>query len=236
MSDKSKYYYLKLKDNYFDQDSIKVIESLENGHIYSLIILKLYLKSCKYDGQLRMNHNIPYSSNREELSILANVINHDIDHLEKAIQCALKFGLITIIDQDELWMTEIQNFIGKSSTEADRIREYRKKFDTTTDVQKYDESTPERERELEKEIKKEVKQKKRFTPPTNKEVNQYIKEKFPDANFSADKFIAHYESNGWMVGKNKMKDWKAAVKKWYYNELDKKKEVEKKYPKMQEIK
>ena len=97
MSDNKKYYYLKLKDTYFDQDSIKIIESLPNGHLYSLIILKLYLKSCKYDGHLKMNHYIPYSNSREDIEILSNVIGHDIDHVEKAIAAAIKFNLITIM-------------------------------------------------------------------------------------------------------------------------------------------
>lgn len=74
------------------------------------------------------------------------------------------------------------------------------------------------------EENREIKPKKRFAPPTNEEVTQYIKEKYPDANFSADKFIAHYDSNGWMVGKNKMKDWKAAVRTWYHNDIDNKKD------------
>ena len=54
---------------------------------------------------------------------------------------------------------------------------------------------------------------KRFTPPTAKQVKEYASEKgCPD--FPADRFVDFYESKGWMVGKNKMKDWKAAVRTW----------------------
>ena len=53
---------------------------------------------------------------------------------------------------------------------------------------------------------------KRFTPPCVSEVRDYIQEK--GYNLSADAFIDHYTSNGWMVGRNKMKDWKAAVRNW----------------------
>ena len=208
MSDNKKYYYLKLKDNYFDQDSIKVIEALPNGHIYSLIILKLYVKSCKYGGELKMNHHIPYSTSREDLEILANVINHDLDHLEKAIKCALKFGLISVVDQNQLWMTEIQNFIGHSSTEADRIREYRKKISSTNDVQMYDKSTP--EREIEKEIKKEREIKK---PPTLKEIQDYIKIK--NYNVDAKQFYDYFTTGNWIDSKgNKVKNWKQKIITW----------------------
>lgn len=55
---------------------------------------------------------------------------------------------------------------------------------------------------------------KRFCPPTLEEVKIYVEEK-GYAFFDADRFIDFYTSKGWMVGKNKMKDWQAAVRNWY---------------------
>lgn len=52
----------------------------------------------------------------------------------------------------------------------------------------------------------------RFTPPTIEEVTEYCEERNNGVN--AQKFIDFYESKGWMVGKNKMKDWKACVRTW----------------------
>ena len=154
MADNEKYYYIKLKDSYFDQDNIKVLESMKNGHIYSLIIIKLYLKASKTDGQLMMTQRIPYDPNN--VNILANVIGHDVDHVKEAIRLGIDLDLIKVIEGREIWMTEIQNMIGQSSTEADRIRSYRKKLDEkllpeSTDVQMYDKSTPEIEKEIERE-------------------------------------------------------------------------------------
>lgn len=54
---------------------------------------------------------------------------------------------------------------------------------------------------------------KRFTPPTIEEVKAYVSEK-GYAFFDAERFIDFYTSKGWMVGKNKMKDWQAAVRNW----------------------
>lgn len=51
-----------------------------------------------------------------------------------------------------------------------------------------------------------------FVKPTIEEVSSYVAEK--GYHFDAEKFHSHYESNGWMVGKNKMKDWKAACRTW----------------------
>jgi hypothetical protein len=57
---------------------------------------------------------------------------------------------------------------------------------------------------------------KKFTPPTIEEVKNYIEEK--GYNIDAERFIYYYESNGWKVGKNKMKDWKAAIVTWSKND------------------
>lgn len=56
----------------------------------------------------------------------------------------------------------------------------------------------------------------RFIPPTLQEVEAYIQEK--GYNFTAEAFFDYYTSNGWMVGRNKMKDWKASVRNWKRNE------------------
>lgn len=53
---------------------------------------------------------------------------------------------------------------------------------------------------------------KRFIPPSVEEVEQYCIER--SNNIDAQSFIDFYESKGWMIGKNKMKDWKAAVRTW----------------------
>ena len=58
----------------------------------------------------------------------------------------------------------------------------------------------------------------RFTPPTRDEVAAYIAEK--GYRVDPDRWMAYYESNGWKVGKNPMKDWRAAVRTWATNGVD----------------
>ena len=53
---------------------------------------------------------------------------------------------------------------------------------------------------------------KRFVSPSLEEIRAYVSEK--GYNISAEAFYNHYEANGWMVGRNKMKSWKAAVAQW----------------------
>lgn len=62
--------------------------------------------------------------------------------------------------------------------------------------------------------------------PTLEELQAYIKEK--GYSFDAESFIAYYDSNGWMIGKQKMKNWKAACVTWQRNGYGKKKVEEKK--------
>lgn len=58
-----------------------------------------------------------------------------------------------------------------------------------------------------------------FIPPTVEQVREYICEK--GYSVDAERFVDYYTSNGWMVGKNKMKDWKAAVRTWSKGEVQK---------------
>ena len=59
---------------------------------------------------------------------------------------------------------------------------------------------------------------KRFSPPTLQEVSYYCQERKNSVN--PEKWISHYQSNGWKVGKNQMKDWKAAVRTWEGNSFN----------------
>ena len=65
----------------------------------------------------------------------------------------------------------------------------------------------------------------RFSPPTVDAVAEYVREKGYHVN--ADRFVAFYQQKGWMVGKNHMKDWKAAVRTWHYRDNPKPPEEQK---------
>lgn len=56
----------------------------------------------------------------------------------------------------------------------------------------------------------------RFSPPTVEAVAEYVRKKGYHVN--AESFVAFYQQKGWLVGKNPMKDWKAAVRTWHYRD------------------
>jgi predicted phage replisome organizer len=111
MADNKKYYYLKLKDNFFDSDSMIVLESMPDGYLYSNILLKLYLRSLKNEGKLMFNDRIPYNS-----TILAQVVRHNVGVVEKALKIFKELDLIEIMDNGAIYILDIQNFIGHSSS------------------------------------------------------------------------------------------------------------------------
>lgn len=71
--------------------------------------------------------------------------------------------------------------------------------------------------ELEEKTKKPAKDK-RFKPPTAEEVRAYCEER--QNSVDADRFVDFYASKGWMVGSNRMKDWRAAVRTWERKDSD----------------
>ena len=143
MADNKKYYYMRLKENFFDSSEISLLESMPDGYLYSNILLKLYLRSLRGEGRLAIN-NIPYSP-----EMIATVTHHPVETVKKALDIFQKLGLIEILDSGVIYMLNIQEFIGESSTEADRIRAYRQRIAQEKDVQMYDKRTPEIEIETE---------------------------------------------------------------------------------------
>lgn len=125
MADNKKYYYLKLKEDFFDADEIKVLEALPDGFMYSNLLLKLYLTSLKTDGKLMLNKLIPYNS-----AMLSAITRLPVGVVEKGISILQEMNLIEVLDNGTIYMTDIQNYIGKSSTEGDRKREYRRQIES----------------------------------------------------------------------------------------------------------
>lgn len=228
MSDNKKYYYLRLKDNFFDSDELKILESMKDGYLYSNILLKLYLRSLKNDGKLVVNDRIPYNA-----EMLASVTGHQVGTIKQALSMFKELGLIEILENGAIYMLDIQNFIGKGSTEADRQRLYdrriseerkQKKLTQSRNLEEIlEKSTPEIELEKDIKIEKEIHssakstttKRKRFEKPTLSEIKAYCIER--NNNVDAQHFFDYYESNGWKVGKNSMKNWQAAVRTWEKN-------------------
>ena len=153
MADNRKYYYLKLKENFFDSDSIVLLEDMKDGILYSNILLKLYLKSLKNGGKLQLDEHIPYTA-----QMIATLTRHQIGTVERALEIFRQLGLVEQLDSGTFYMTDIELMIGQSSTEAERKRAARLENKAllpprTKGGHLSDIRPPEIEIELEKEIK-----------------------------------------------------------------------------------
>ncbi len=233
MSKNKKFFWLKLKEDFFENDEIKILESLPNGMAYSNFYLKLLCKSIKNNGVLRLRNVIPYT-----VDMLASMTNTNIDIARGAIEKLIALNMIEVLDDGALYMLDIENMIGSETDSARRMREARakiinleekdKKSLTLCENVRKSDTEIELEIELEKdiEIDKEKKIKKEkstvkakaFTIPAIDEIKEYCKER--KNNVDAEKFFDYYESKGWLVGKTKMKNWQAAIRNWEKNNFD----------------
>ena len=115
MSDNRKYYYMRFKESFFDSDEIILLESMPDGYIYVNILLKLYLKSLKYNGRLMLREYIPYNS-----QMIASITRHQVGTVEKALDIFKELGFIEVLDNGAIYMLDIELFIGQGSTEGER--------------------------------------------------------------------------------------------------------------------
>ncbi|NSQ64120.1 phage replisome organizer N-terminal domain-containing protein [Enterococcus faecalis] len=164
MSDKQKkrYYWLKLKENFFEEDTIEWLEEQPNGKEYCLIYLKLCLKSLKTDGVLVRNVGsmlIPYDA-----ETLARVTNSTVDTVKVAMDLFKKIGLIQLLDTGEIYINQLNELVGSETEAAKQKRLQRSKVDN---VPKLSSGCPEnvaqsieleyRDKSIEKENKEESK-------------------------------------------------------------------------------
>lgn len=195
---------------------------MENGKDYILFYLKLLLESIDHEGHLRFSETIPY--NEKMLSVITNT---NIDIVRAALKVFTELNMLEIFDDSTIYMTEVKKLTGCETEYAKKKREYRQKRLEVRQIE--DNVRQEKEIELEKDKELEIEldnnksdkpTRKRFIPPSLEEVQAYCRER--QNNVDAERFINHYTANGWMVGRTKMKDWKAAVRTWEKNGYDKK--------------
>ena len=212
MGDK-KYYWLKLKRDFFKRHDIRIIEEMPNGKEYLLFYLKLLVESIDHEGELRFSDTVPY--NEQMLSVITNT---NIDVVRSAMKLFIELKMIDVQDDATIYMAEVNKMIGSAvdNDNANRQRRFREKQKQLALPERYDGVTKNNEsKSIEKDIeieKDNSKSQKRFTKPTLEEVQAYCQER--NKGVDAQKWYDYYSANGWKVGKNPMKDWKAAIRTW----------------------
>lgn len=222
-----RYYWLKLKSDFFSSKRIKKLRNMAGGDTYTIIYLKMQLLAIKSDGILSwtgLEDNFA-----EELAL---DIDERPDDVEVTLMYLLKTGLAETQDNKTFFFPYAIENTGSETADTQRWREWKSRQALESNANLLESNkTPtlpqqnanveiEKEIEIEKdtEIERENAAKPprpRFTPPTLEEVTAYCKER--GNGVDAQHFLDHYSANGWKVGKNPMKDWKAAVRTWERN-------------------
>lgn len=179
MADDKKYYWLKLKKDFFKRHDIQIIESMPNGKDYLLFYLKLLVESVDHDGNLRFNDTIPYNEN-----MLSTITNTNVDVVKSAMKIFLELKMIDMLADETIYMNEIQKMLGTETYWAEQKRKQRenKPYEIGQCPQNVQlmSNVSNQEIELDKEIDKELdkkpsSQKLKFTDEHIKLAN-YLKE------------------------------------------------------------
>ena len=207
----NRYYWLKLKDDFFTSKRIKKLRKLAGGDTLTIIYLKMQLKSIKTGGVL--SYSGLEKTFGEELAL---DLDENPDDVGLLLNYLIATGLIETSDNINFLLPYAVENTGSEGSTAQRVRAFRERQALqsnadVTQVKQICNGEKEIEKEIEKEKNKGAKSTK-FIPPTLEEVVAYCKER--NRGVDPNKWYDFYLSKGWMVGKNKMKDFKACIRTW----------------------
>ena len=101
MSDNRKYYYLKLKKNFYNSETMVILESMQDGLLYSNLLLKMYLMSLKSGGILMLGDHLPHTP-----QTIATFTRHQVGTVERALKVFVEFGLVEILTDGAYYMAD----------------------------------------------------------------------------------------------------------------------------------
>lgn len=149
--EEKRYYWLKLKRDFFKRHDIKVVESMQNGTDYLLFYLKLLCESIDHEGNLRFSEQIPYNA-----EMLSAITGTNVDIVRSAVKVFTELGMMELLDDGTIYMNEVESLIGSQANNdnANRQRRFRERQKQNLLPDRYASVTKSNER-IEKEIEKE---------------------------------------------------------------------------------
>ena len=237
--------YIQLDIGFFDNKKIKAIRSMPSGSDILVIWIELLVLAGQINdcGSIYFSHEVPYTTD-----LLSAQFDYPPTTIQLALTTFTKFGMIEIID-DIIKISNWQRYQNEEALERIRLthnarqRAYYQRqkalkiegecvsADVSSDVISDEkcsiyisnissiskEDNEDKDKGCGEKEKKPKMGRKAFVKPTVEEVAAYCKER--SNGIDPEAFIAHYESNGWMVGKNPMQNWKMAIVTWEKNHL-----------------
>ena len=223
-----RYYWLKLKEDFFSSKHIKKLRNMAGGDTYTIIYLKMQLLAMKTDGILT------WTGLEENFADeLALDLNEKPDDVSVTLMYLLSTGLAETQDNISFFFPWAVENTGSEGASAQRWRDWKaRQLENSTEMLESNTSLTqpkqiangEIEKDIEIEIEKEIEKrdrKKRFVPPTLEEVKAYVKEK--GYNVDAEYFFQYYTAGDWKDSEGKpVQNWKQKLITWSRKEKPKK--------------
>lgn len=216
-----KYFWLKLKDDFFNQKEIKMLRRIAGGDTHTIIYLKMLLLSLSNNG--RIYYDGITNNMIEEIAL---EIDEEVENVTITFNYLQAKGLLVFNTDDEIEMSSIHQMIGSESASAARVRKHReqKALQSNTEVTKV-KRLSNKEIDIDKEIDKEIEKKKKPTskksPLPRHKYGEYqnvlltddqlakLKEEFPDWEQRIENVSSYCESTG-----KTYKNYYATIKSW----------------------
>lgn len=115
-----RYYWLKLKDDFFDEKYIKALRKLPQGDSLAIVYLKMQLKSLKTEGIIKYEGIMP-----DAMTELALLLDEDENVVRLAVEALIRFGVVERWDNDTFYLVQLQQLIGSETQGAARVRKHR---------------------------------------------------------------------------------------------------------------
>ena len=220
MSEGKRYYWLKLKDDFFQSKRIKKLRNMAGGDTYTIIYLKMQLLSLRTDGVLR------WSGLEDNFADeLALDLDEKTEDVEVTLMYLLNVGLAETTDNVTFFLPWVLENTGSETAATQRSRDYRARQrmlqcntnETQVQQLRNAESEIESEKEKEIDIESESESDKR---PSLAEVKAYADE--IHSSVDPQRFYLYYAGKEWHIGNDPVSDWRALFRKWSADERPKK--------------
>lgn len=213
LSDNKKYYWLKLKTNFFDSKEMLRLRSIAGGDTYTIIYLKMLLLSLKTDGLLE--YDGIDATQDEEIALL---LHESLDNVKLTIAFLKRVGLLEMANKNDFFLNQVPTLTGSETQAAERKRRYRENIKVgqcPADVLPMSQKCPARDKSIEIEKENKSKKDKTYSPslPSVAEdivtfLNSMVGSNYKSTTSKTRKLIAARLAEGFTVD-----DFKAVITK-----------------------
>lgn len=227
-----KYYWLKIKKDFYKRHDVKIVESMPNGKEYMWFYMKLMMESIDHDGMLRFNDFIPYDA-----YMLSTITDTNIDIVRGAMSVFQKMNMIEVLDDETIFIEAVTKMIGSESDSAERVRKHREiksiEIKESKQIEEHKPLTKSQERVIEdiygkKTLDKIKSKKKRYGKYSNVMLTEAEKKRlesdYPkvDINALIEWFDAYIEEKAY-----KSKSHNLSIRRWVIDAYSKPKQMNK---------